>query len=70
MMMLVLVARARQQPMKTLNNEEMNEISLDKRRITIRERVCNDVGISFGLCQAIFTYVLGMQRAAAELLNF
>ena len=40
---------------------------------TIRE-VADDVGISFGSCQAIFTDVLEMKRAAAkivpELLNF
>ena len=42
-------------------------------RITIKE-VADSVGISFGLCQAIFTYVLDMKRAAAKfvpkLLNF
>ena len=46
---------------------------LDNRQITIRE-VADDVGISFGSCQAILTDVLGMKRAAAkivpELLNF
>ena len=46
---------------------------LDNRRITIRE-VGDDVGISFGSCQAIFTDVLGMKRASAKivlkLLNF
>ena len=44
---------------------------LDNRRITIGE-VVNDVGISFGSCQAIFTDVLGMKRTqiAAKLLNF
>ena len=38
---------------------------LDNRRITIRV-VANDVGISFGLCQAIFTDVLDMKRTAAK----
>ena len=41
-------------------------------RITVRE-VADDVGISLGSCQAIFTDVLDMKRAAAKvpkLLNF
>ena len=46
---------------------------LDNRRITIIE-IADDVGISFGSCQAIFTDVLGIKRAAAKivpkLLNF
>ena len=46
---------------------------LDKRRITVREVAC-EVGTSFGLCQAIFTNVVGIKRAAAniipKLLNF
>ena len=46
---------------------------LNNRRITIRE-VADDVGISFGSCQAILTDVLDMKRAAAKivpkLLNF
>ena len=46
---------------------------LDNLRITIRE-VADDVGISFGSCQSIFTDVLGMKRAAVKifpkLLNF
>ena len=46
---------------------------LENRRITIRE-VVDDVGISFGSCQAILTDVLDMKRAAAKiilkLLNF
>ena len=46
---------------------------LDNRRSTIRE-VADDVGVSFGSSQAIFTDVLGMERAAAKivskLLNF
>ena len=32
-------------------------MSLDNRRITIRE-VADDVGISFGSCQAIFTNII------------
>ena len=35
------------------------------RRISIRE-VADDVGISFGSCQAIFQDVLGMKREAAK----
>ena len=46
---------------------------LDNRRIIIRE-VAEDVGISFGSCQAIFMDVLGMKWTAAKivpkLLNF
>ena len=46
---------------------------LDNRRITIIE-VADDVGISFGLCQAIFMDVLGMKCTAVKivekLLNF
>ena len=51
----------------------MKKIILNNRRITIIE-VAVGVGISFGLCQAIFTDVLGMKLAAAKivlkLLNF
>ena len=51
----------------------MKKMILDNRRITIRE-VADDVGISFGSCQAIFTDVLGMKCAVAKivskLLNF
>ena len=39
---------------------------LNKRRIPIRE-VTDDVGISFGSCQAIFIDVLGMKRAAVKI---
>ena len=46
---------------------------LKNRRITIRA-IADDVAISFGSCQAIFTPVLDMKRAAAKivpkLLNF
>ena len=45
------------------NIEAVKETILDNRRITIRE-VANDVGIPFASCQAIFTEVLGMKRAA------
>ena len=51
----------------------MKKTILDNRRITIRE-VADDVDISFDSCQAIFTDVSGMKRAAAKivlkLLNF
>ena len=46
------------------NIETVKNIILDNRRITIRE-VADDIGISFGSCQEIFTDVLGMKRAAA-----
>ena len=45
------------------NIEAVKKMILDNHRITIRE-VADDVGILFGSCQAIFTDVLGMQRAA------
>ena len=53
--------------------ETVKKIILGNHRIIIRE-VTNDVGISFGSCQAIFSEVVGMKRAAAkivlQLLNF
>ena len=55
------------------NIEPMKKMILNNRRITIRE-IAVDVGIPFGSCQAIFTDVLGMKRAATKinpkLLNF
>ena len=55
------------------NTEALMKIILDNRRITIRA-VANDVGKSFGSCQAIFTDVFGMKRKAVrivlKLLNF
>ena len=48
------------------NIEAVKKIILDNYRITIREVAAN-VGISFGLCQAIFTDVLGMKRVAAKI---
>ena len=44
----------------------VKEMILYNRRMTIRE-VADDDGISFGSCQAIFTDVLGMKRAAAKI---
>ena len=41
---------------------------LDNWRITIRE-VADDVGIPFGSCQAYFTDVLGMKRAASKIIS-
>ena len=64
MTMLVLIARARQQPMKAL--KQWRKWFLDNHPITIRE-VADDVGLSFGSRQAIFTVVLGMKRAAAKI---
>ena len=56
--------------MKTLKQKKL---ILGNRRMIIRE-VADDVAKSFGSCQAIFTDVLGMKRAAAKivpkLLNF
>ena len=71
MIMLVQVARASQQPMKTL--KQWRKMILDNRWITIRQ-IPDDVGISFVSCQAILTGVLGMKRAdskiVSKLLNF
>ena len=51
----------------------VKKMILDNRRIAIRE-IANDIGISFGSCQAIFTDVLGTKCTAAQivskLLNF
>ena len=45
----------------------------DNSRITIRE-IADEVGVSYGSCQAIFTNILGMKRAATKIvpkfLNF
>ena len=53
--------------------EAMKKMILDNRQISIRE-VADDVGISFGSCQAIFTDVLGKKLVATKiipkLLNF
>ena len=54
--MLVLIALARQ-----LNIEPVKKMIFYNLRITIRE-VADDVGISFGSCQAIFMGVLSMKR--------
>ena len=55
------------------NIEAVTKMILDNCRITARE-VAADSGISFGSCQAIFTDILGMKRAAvkivSKLLNF
>ena len=53
--------------------EAVKKVILDNRRITIRE-MADDVDISLGSCQTIFTDVPGMKRAATKiipkLLNF
>ena len=55
------------------NIKAVKKKNVHNRRITIRE-VTDDIGISFRSCQAIFTNILGMKRAAAkivpELLDF
>ncbi|XP_029673845.1 protein GVQW3-like [Formica exsecta] len=55
------------------NVGKVKKMIMDNRRITIRE-VADDVGISFGSCQAIFSDVLGLRCVAAKfvpkLLNF
>ncbi|XP_029176177.1 protein GVQW3-like [Nylanderia fulva] len=54
------------------NVQEVKEIVLKNRRITIRE-IADDLNISFGSCQSILTDVLGMTRVSAKFvpkLNF
>ena len=48
------------------NIEAVKKMFLDNCRITIME-VADDVGISFGSCQTIFTNILGIKRAAAKI---
>ena len=48
------------------NIEAVIKMLLDNCRLTISEAT-DDVGISFGSCQAIFTNVLGMKCAAAKI---
>ena len=48
------------------NIEALKKMILDNRWITIRE-VADDVIISFGSCQVIFTDVLGVKRPAANI---
>ena len=47
------------------NIETVKKMILDKCRITIKKVADN--AISFGSCQAIFTDILGMKRAAAKI---
>ena len=47
--------------------ETMKKMILDNRGIIIRE-IADDVGISFGSCQAIFTDIWHMKRAAAKII--
>ena len=48
------------------NIEAVKKMILDNHGIIIKE-IADDVGISFGSCQAIFTGVLGMKCAAAKI---
>ena len=50
------------------NIEAVKKIILDNHRITIRE-VADDVFISLGSCQTIFTAALGMKPAAAKIFS-
>ena len=62
--MHVLAARIRQQPVK--NIEAVKKTILDNCRTNIIE-VSDDVGISFGICKAISTAVLGRKHATAKI---
>ena len=48
------------------NIEAVMKMLLDSRWITIRDDDA-DIGISFGLCEAICTDILGIKRAAAKI---
>ena len=50
------------------NIETVIKMILNNRRIIIRE-VADDVDISFGSCQAIFTNFSGMKLAAAKIIS-
>ena len=50
------------------NIKAIKKMISDNRRITISE-VADDVGISFGSCQAIFANILGMKHAAAKIVS-
>ena len=47
------------------NVQEVKEIVLKNRRITIRE-IADDLNISFGSCQSIIMDVFGMTRVSAK----
>ena len=47
------------------NHKAMKKIILDNLRISLSN--FDDVGISFGLCQAIFTDALGMKRVVVKI---
>ena len=55
-------------PSTSTTHEAVKKMILRKRGIVIRE-ISDDVGISFGSCQAIFTGVLGMKRAAPKIVS-
>ena len=44
----------------------VKEMILNNRRITVRQ-VADEVGISFGLCQEVFTDVLSIKGEAAKI---
>ena len=46
----------------------VKKLVLDNRRNSV-SKVADNVGISFGSCQAIFTNVLGMKRALAKIVS-
>ena len=58
-------------PSSSTTDEDIGAVKkmiLDNRRIT--REVPDEVGISFGSCQAIFTDVLSMKRVAAKIVKF
>ena len=62
--MAVLVARERTYRCKHWRKKE--KMILNNCRLTIRE-IADDVGVSHGSCQAIFTDVLGKNYVAAKI---
>ena len=68
-MSMIVIWSGRQSTSTTNENmETVKEMILDNRRITIKQ-VADDVGKSFGSCQAIFTNVLDMKRALAKIVS-
>ena len=55
-------------PSTSTTDENIEAAEKMNRGITIRE-VADDVGISFGSCQVIFTDVLGMKHAAVKIVT-
>ena len=66
----MMIARSIRPSMSTNdeNIEKVTKMILNNRRITFR-KIVDDVAISYGSCQAIFTNVLSTKRAAANIVS-